>query len=109
MSAQHEPQNFPILSSDLVSNVPWAFIAPHEKQAERNHSQSLKRLAERGGLNAAEVLDVVEGRPYGSSPRRADAELPLINKVREWRAAIAKAALEQAAGAPGTGGMGGAA
>jgi hypothetical protein len=82
-------RHFPIMSSVLMDNVPWDFIAPHEAQALRNHSQTLKRLAERGGLNAAEALDVVEGRPHGSTPRRADAELPLINKVREWRAAIA--------------------
>ena len=81
--------DFPIMKAVLLGSVPWDFMEPHERQAQRNHGQSLKRLAERGGLNAAEALDVVEGRPYGSSPRRADAELPLINKVREWRASPA--------------------
>lgn len=45
----------------LVVGLPWDMIAPHEKQALRNHSQTLKRLAERGGLSAGEALAVLEG------------------------------------------------
>lgn len=44
-----------------VVAVPWAMIAPHEKQAYLNHSQTLKRLAERGGLAASEAVAVIEG------------------------------------------------
>jgi hypothetical protein len=43
-------------------NVPWAFVAPHEEQALRNHDQTLRRLAERGGLGPAEMLLVLQGK-----------------------------------------------
>ncbi len=91
MSGQ-EPVKFPIMNATLLGSVPWAFIAPHEDQALRNHGQSLKQLAERRGLTAAEALHVVQGHPYWHTRFPADAELPLINKVREWRATIAKEA-----------------
>jgi hypothetical protein len=43
-------------------SLPWEMIEPHEKQAQKNHSQSLARLAERGGLSADEALRVLENR-----------------------------------------------
>lgn len=76
-------RDFPIMDSMLMDSVPWDFIAPHEAQAQRNHGQSLKRLAERGGLSACEALAVAEGRPWHPA---LDAAFCLINKVREWRA-----------------------
>jgi hypothetical protein len=42
--------------------IPWSLIEPHERQAERNQSQTLKRLAERGGLSPCEAVAVIEGR-----------------------------------------------
>lgn len=42
--------------------VPWDFIAPHEAQAQRNHDQSLERLAQRGGLSPYEMVMCVRGR-----------------------------------------------
>ena len=39
-------------------------MTPHEAQAQRNHSQSLQRLAERGGLSACEACAVLEDRPW---------------------------------------------
>lgn len=45
-------------------SIPWAVIAPHERQADRNHGQTLKRLAERGGLSACEAVAVLEDRDY---------------------------------------------
>lgn len=44
--------------------VPWGLVLPHEKQALRNHSQSLERLAERGGLSPQELAAVLEDRPW---------------------------------------------
>jgi len=83
--------DFPIMSSALMHKVPWDFIAPHERQAHRNHYQSLKRLAERGGLSVCEALAVVEGRQWHRMDQ-VDAASQLINKVREWRAtALSKA------------------
>lgn len=42
-------------------DVPWEVMAPHESQAQRNHGQSLARLAERGGLGTGEAWAVVNG------------------------------------------------
>lgn len=52
---------FPILGAnrDAKQSVPWSFIAPHSERAEKNHGQTLERLAERGGLSALEMLAVV--------------------------------------------------
>ena len=77
----------PIMGATLLSEIPWAFIAPHDAQARSNHSQSLERLAQRGGLAACEALDIVEGRKWGSAKPCIENETYLINLVRAWRAA----------------------
>lgn len=43
-------------------SVPWSYMAPHESMAKTNHGQTLKRLAERGGLGAGEAELIVTGR-----------------------------------------------
>lgn len=53
-------RQFPILGTK--ESIPWSVIAPHEGQAESNHSQTLKRLAERGGLSWTEALLVLTGK-----------------------------------------------
>lgn len=53
------------------ASISWALIAPHERQALRNHSQSLKRLAERGGLSACEAVAVLEDREWHKMTRKA--------------------------------------
>lgn len=58
----------------VVVALPWAMIAPHEKQAQNNHSQSLMRLNERGGLDAGEALAVLEDRDYWPGPAVKDEE-----------------------------------
>jgi hypothetical protein len=37
---------------------------PHEAQAQINHGQTLRRLAERGGLAASEVVAVLTDRRF---------------------------------------------
>lgn len=76
----------PIMGATLLSEIPWAFIAPHEAQALRNHGQTLNRLAERGGLAACEAIDIIEGRKWGSAKPCIENEHYLINLVRAWRA-----------------------
>ena len=49
-------------------SIPWDMIAPHEQQAVRNHSQTLERLAERGGLSYSEAIAVLTDRPFISMP-----------------------------------------
>ena len=53
---------FPIMGGP---RIPWAMIEPHESQAEINHGQSLKRLAQRGGLNPYEAVHVLLDRKWG--------------------------------------------
>lgn len=53
---------FPILGTRFT--IPWEAIAPHEKQALSNHGQTIKRLAERGGLDWVEALAVMEDRKW---------------------------------------------
>jgi hypothetical protein len=50
-------RRFPILG--VGESIPWSILAPHEAQAQRNHQQSLERLASRGGLAWAEALSVL--------------------------------------------------
>jgi hypothetical protein len=52
-------RQFPILHAGM--SIPLAMLAPFEPQALANHQQSLARLAERGGLDATETLNVLDG------------------------------------------------
>lgn len=62
-----------------MASVPWAMVAPHEKQAKENHSQSLAQLADRGGLAPGELLCVLDSkslRDYVTRPwKEQDAEV----------------------------------
>ena len=60
---------FPIMRDDVIKAIPWASLAPHEKQAKSNHSQTLNRLAQRGGLNIAEAVAILEDRPWHTMDR----------------------------------------
>lgn len=44
--------------------VPLDLVLPHDAQAQRNHGQTLHRLAERGGLSACELAAVLEDREW---------------------------------------------
>ena len=79
--------SMPIMGATLMARVPFALLAPHEAQAQRNHGQTLERLAQRGGLDAGEALDIIAGRRWGTTRASLSAEQALILKVREWRAA----------------------
>ena len=45
--------------SGLPDSIPWEVIAPHERQANVNHGQSLETIARRGGLSPYELLAVL--------------------------------------------------
>lgn len=60
--------------------VPYGLLLPHEEQAMVNHSQTLERLKERGGLSYHEMLCVIEDKKwpkewYGSG-------LPPVDEMR---------------------------
>lgn len=61
---------------DCPLEVPWNFISPHAAQAHNNHDQTLERLAERGGLDASEMVAIIDNRPWHPmSDERAVARL----------------------------------
>ena len=45
--------------SFLPHSVPFNWVEEHERQAQKNHSQSLDRLNERGGLSPNELLAIM--------------------------------------------------
>lgn len=72
---------------DAPDYVPWEFVKPHERRAQSNHGgQTLRRLAERGGLSADELVAVLEDRAWD---RAVAADRPasvarLRQLLREW-------------------------
>lgn len=64
MTSSQEPM-FPIMGGP---KVPWSLIAPYEHQAHTNHGQTLKRLAERGGLSICEAMAVMSSVRYEKRP-----------------------------------------
>jgi len=67
MVFQTTEKTFPIMGERVGTNlppIPWAVIEPHELQAQRNHTQTLERLAQRGGLSCTEALAVLENRNW---------------------------------------------
>jgi len=52
--------------------VPMEFMQRYEKQAIHNHSQSISRLAERGGLTPQEAMAVIQGQPWHDRRWRDD-------------------------------------
>ncbi len=81
---------FPVLLSyaeervfpDCPRAVPWSLLAPHEPQALAFHSQTLERLASRGGLGVSEIRCVVTGVRGWTRVRRED-----VDWLKAWVAA----------------------
>jgi hypothetical protein len=73
--------------STMVVAIPWAMIAPHERQARANHYQSLERLAERGGLSADEAVAVLSDTAFERRPfKGVDANRRLAEMLVEFAA-----------------------
>lgn len=68
-------RSFPVLRSHLPRgttcprSVPWSLVEPHAAQAKTNHSQTLERLAERGGLSPAELWCLVHDKSLSELPK----------------------------------------
>lgn len=59
----------------MVVGIPWEIIEPHEAQARANHGgQSLRQLADRGGLSPAEALAVMADQPFAVLRSHEQAE-----------------------------------
>ncbi len=60
-----KPKRFPILNATgRARSVPWNALEPHRTQAMRNHGQTLEQLAERGGLDCAEMLAIIMDQDF---------------------------------------------
>lgn len=90
-----DPQReFPILHGPgprtvrgIPASVPWDLVAAHEAQALRNHGgQTLRRLAERGGLGPWELLAVLLDCAYSNIATLSaeSVELRLNMLLRGW-------------------------
>lgn len=73
-------------SPSICIQIPYAMIEAHEDQAIKNHSQSIKRLAQRGGLSTTEALAVLEDRPW-KNMGYGSANALLLLAVERWQQA----------------------
>lgn len=55
---------FPIMGDPIIKALPWAIMRPHEAQAQRNHGQTLSRLAQRGGLGIEEAYHILRDEEF---------------------------------------------
>lgn len=98
-------KTFPILCSSRTNkgcphhcprSLPFDLVEPHRAQAMKNHSQTLERLAERGGLSIAELFAVLHDRDWfdlfgWATKRKPDAPtdtdcLAFIHSLGSWQA-----------------------
>lgn len=70
---------------ERLLTVPLAVVEEHAAQAYRNHSQTVARLKERGGLSWCELCAVLEDRPYEQLPVDTAHEVAM-NVVLNWMA-----------------------
>lgn len=57
---------FPILNGPGPKNIPAKFVFAHSAQCQRNHGQTVAKLAFRGGLDWTELFAVLHDLPYRS-------------------------------------------
>lgn len=79
-----EFKEMPVMKNKYLRAVPMDMLRPFEKQAIRNHGQTLTRLAERGGMCAAEILAVMDGRKWGEVRVCDENDLLLLRRVEAW-------------------------
>lgn len=81
-------ENMPVMKGVKIKSIPMLLLMPYERQAVRNHSQSLQRLAERGGLSAGEILGIIRGINWGELKIHPDDEAELIKWVESKTTAL---------------------
>lgn len=81
-NAAQPERMFPIMNGPAI---PWSVIGRCEHQAQINHNQSIKCLAERGGLDAMEAIAVLNGRDKwpGKLPSNEHAIRMMLAIVKE--------------------------
>lgn len=80
-------ENMPVMSSKYLKSMPMDMLLPHEKQAIRNHGQTLKRLAERGGICPSEALSIMDGLHWGAVKVCDENDLLLLRRVERFNQA----------------------
>lgn len=75
---------FPILGTNPKEYILLDIVKSHEKQAIKNHSQTLERLAERGGLSWVEMLFVLEDKNYDFYTKLTEisARIKVLKKIQ---------------------------
>ncbi len=64
---------------------PMPFLAPYEPQALRNHGQqTLKRLADRGGLAWQEAADIMRGNSWNTTRDREEAKAFVLEAYQTY-------------------------
>ena len=62
MKIHSQCECFPFFRRIGITDIPDGLL--NEEWAQRNHSQSLKRLNERGGITIMEALSIIKQRDY---------------------------------------------
>jgi len=84
---KREARHFPVMDGP---SIPWSIIARYERQAQKNHGQTLERLAERGGLSVSEAIAVLSNMQWRDVPREVTGD-DLLKRVAEITAALTAA------------------
>ncbi len=79
-------KQYPIIGTIPQEYIPWDILVPHEKQALRNHGQTLELLAKRGGLDWNEVLWIHEDKAWGTTQMMPldEAKRIVLEHVAAW-------------------------
>lgn len=73
----------PVMSSKYLKSMPMAML--DERQAMKNHGQSLKQLAERGGICPSEALSIMDGLHWGAVKVCYENDLLLSRRVERFK------------------------
>ena len=76
-------ESMPIMSSKYLENMPMAMLS--EKQAMKNHGQTLERLAERGGICPSEAISIMDGLHWGAVKVCDENDLLLSRRVARFK------------------------
>ncbi|MBG8552367.1 hypothetical protein [Hymenobacter guriensis] len=78
--------NMTIMEGKYLKSIPMEVLRPFEKQAYRNHDQTLERLNQRGGLTPKETLAIIRGCSFyrlNVTEDQAEAELSKFIKAAQ--------------------------
>lgn len=84
MSLENKP--FPIMGSKDLKSVPWWLAESARAQLNRNHGQTVERLAERGGLCLQELAGALTCRSWSRLSEITERQsLAVINhRLTAW-------------------------